>query len=85
MLQAQVGNEVEHRLAADCSQLITIALFQPVLYLTAGETGELAKQINYERLIAVKLVTVLTLADTARKKIFLAHAEILPHRAAVDS
>ena len=85
VLQPQVGNEVKHRLAADLIQTVTIPLLQTVLYLAAGETGELTEQINYERLIAVKLVTVLTLADTARQKLLLAQAKIMTNSTTVDS
>ena len=85
MLQAKVSHEVEHSLAADPIQRVAVALLQAVLYLPAGETREHTQQIHYERLIAVKLVTVLTMADTARKKLFLAHTQILPHGTTVDS
>ena len=85
VLQPEADNEVEHRLAADILQIITIALLQTVLYLPAGETRELAQKADNERLVAVQLVAVLTMADAAGKKIFLAHAKILADCAAIDS
>ena len=85
VLQAQVRHEIEHRLAADTLQGVAVALLQAVLYLTAGETGEATQQIQHEWLVLIELVTVLTLADTAREKLFLAHAKILSHSTAVDS